>query len=105
MAKNLRYFRKKSFKRKYILNSSYGLCHSKNSLKLILNKNERQTLNLFKKARKIKKIHNLKLLTGQSELKEVKTKSLANESSDFDDDVSLKDEKEVSFYFTILLIY
>ena len=96
MTKNLRYFRKKSFNRKYFLSKSYGLSRGKDNQKLILNKNERQTLNLFKKARRIKKLHNLKLLTGQSELKEAKTKPLATEDSDFDDDISLKDEKEAS---------
>ena len=98
MTKNLKYFRKKYFNRKLFLSSqkTFGLYRSKNSHKHILNKNERQALKLLNKARKIKKAHNLKLLTGLNELKEHKKKTLNKEDSDFDDDVSLKDEKEAS---------
>jgi len=99
MTKNLKYFRKKYFNRRFFLSSrsqkTFGISQSKSTHKLILNKSDRKTLNLFNKARKIKKAHNLKLLTGQSELKEVKKKLLANEDSDFDDDLNIRDEKEV----------
>ena len=99
MTKNLKYFRKKYFKRRFFLSSqkTFGIS-SKSNHKLILNKSDRKTLNLFNKTRKIKKVHNLKLLTGQSELKEVKKKLLANEDSDFDDDLNIRDEKEVNHF-------
>jgi hypothetical protein len=104
MTKNLKYFRKKYFKRRFFLSSqkTFGISQiSKSNHKLILNKSDRKALNLFNKTRKIKKVHNLKLLTGQSELKEVKKKLLANEDSDFDDDLNIRDEKEVNhFIFT-----
>ena len=107
MTKNLRYFRKKYFNRKLFLSTqkSFGICQSKSSQRHMLIKSERRSLSLLNKARKIKKAHNLKLLTGQCELKEVKKKTLNNEDSDFDDDLSFKDEKEASFFFSLFMAY
>ena len=101
MTKNLKFFRKKYFKRRFFFSSqkTFGISQiSKSNHKLILNKSDRKTLNLFNKTRKIKKAHNLKLLTDQSELKEVKKKLLANE--DFDDDLNIRDEKEVNNFIS-----
>ncbi len=97
MTRNLKYFRKKYFNRRFFLSTqkTFGICQSKSNHRLVLNKSDRKTQNLFNKTRKIKKANNLKLFTGQSELKEVKKKLLANEDSVSDDDLNLRDEKEV----------
>jgi hypothetical protein len=56
------------------------------------------------KAKKIKKENNLGITNCENSLKNVPTAPLVEDSSDFDDDLSFKDEKEVTLSPHLTLI-